>query len=66
MPLLDNKPIDPFATELILMEQGPAVYGGDSRIRDRSDAENDAPWARQAQNLARVFWPFRHAGARWS
>lgn len=50
--LLDNKPLDRFATELILMEGSPR-YGGTAGFAVAS--ENDAPLAAKAQNLSLAF-----------
>ena len=50
--LLDNKPLDRFATELILME-GSQRYGGTAGFAVAT--ENDAPLAAKAQNLALAF-----------
>jgi len=50
--LLDNKPLDRFATELILME-GSQRYGGTAGFAIAS--ENDAPLAAKAQNLGLAF-----------
>jgi hypothetical protein len=50
--LLDNKPLDRFATELILME-GSTRYGGTAGFAVAS--ENDAPLAAKAQNLGLAF-----------
>ncbi len=50
--LLDNKPLDRFATELILME-GSQRYGGTAGFAVAT--ENDAPLAAKAQNLGLAF-----------
>jgi hypothetical protein len=50
--LLDNKPLDRFASELILME-GSQRYGGTAGFSVAT--ENDAPLAAKAQNLALAF-----------
>ena len=59
--LLDNKPLDRFATELILME-GSQRYGGTAGFAVAS--ENDAPLAAKAQNLALAFLAFDMRCAR--
>jgi hypothetical protein len=50
--LLDNKPIDRFATELVLME-GSLRYGGPAGFSMAS--QNDAPMAAKANILASAF-----------
>lgn len=50
--MLDNKPIDRFATELIMME-GSKYYGGPAGFGMAS--QNDAPMAAKAQVLAKAF-----------
>ena len=50
--LLDNKPIDRFATELVLME-GSLRYGGTAGFSMAS--QNDAPMAAKANILASAF-----------
>ena len=59
--LLDNKPLDRFATELILME-GSSRYGGPAGFAIAS--ENDAPLAAKAQNLGLAFLAFDMRCAR--
>jgi hypothetical protein len=59
--LLDNKPLDRFATELILME-GSARYGGTAGFAVAT--ENDAPLAAKAQNVALAFLAFDMRCAR--
>lgn len=59
--LLDNKPLDRFATELVLME-GSQRYGGTAGFAVAS--ENDAPLAAKAQNLALAFLAFDMRCAR--
>jgi hypothetical protein len=59
--LLDNKPLDRFATELILME-GSMRYGGTAGFAVAS--ENDAPLAAKAQNLGLAFLAFDMRCAR--
>jgi hypothetical protein len=59
--LLDNKPIDRFATELILME-GSQRYGGTAGFGVAT--ENDAPLAAKAQNLGLAFLAFDMRCAR--
>lgn len=59
--LLDNKPLDRFATELILME-GSTRYGGTAGFAVAS--ENDAPLAAKAQNLGLTFLAFDMRCAR--
>ncbi|HMC10438.1 MAG TPA: DUF1553 domain-containing protein, partial [Pirellulaceae bacterium] len=59
--LLDNKPLDRFATELILME-GSSRYGGTAGFAVAS--ENDAPLAAKAQNLGLAFLAFDMRCAR--
>jgi hypothetical protein len=59
--LLDNKPLDRFATELILME-GSARYGGTAGFAVAS--ENDAPLAAKAQNIGLAFLAFDMRCAR--
>ena len=59
--LLDNKPLDRFATELILME-GSQRYGGTAGFAVAT--ENDAPLAAKAQNLALAFLAFDMRCAR--
>ena len=59
--LLDNKPLDRFATELILME-GSTRYGGTAGFAVAS--ENDAPLAAKAQNLGLAFLAFDMRCAR--
>jgi hypothetical protein len=59
--LLDNKPLDRFATELILMEGSPR-YGGTAGFAVAT--ENDAPLAAKAQNLALAFLAFDMRCAR--
>ncbi len=49
---LDNKPLDRFATELVLME-GSTRYGGPAGFALAT--ENDAPLAAKAQNLGLAF-----------
>ena len=50
--LLDNKPLDRFATELVLME-GSRYYGGPAGFAMAT--ENDAPLAEKANVLAKAF-----------
>jgi hypothetical protein len=50
--LLDNKPIDRFATELVMME-GSTVYGGPAGFGMAT--QNDAPMAEKAHVLAKAF-----------
>ena len=50
--LLDHKPLDRFATELILME-GSKYYGGPAGFAMAT--ENDAPFAEKANVLAKAF-----------
>lgn len=50
--LLDNKPFDRFATELVMM-QGSSVYGGPAGFGIAS--QNDAPMAEKAHVLAKAF-----------
>jgi hypothetical protein len=59
--LLDNKPLDRFVTELILME-GSVRYGGTAGFSIAS--ENDAPLAAKAQNLGLAFLAFDMRCAR--
>ncbi len=59
--LLDNKPLDRFATELILME-GSTRYGGTAGFAVAS--ENDAPLAAKAQNIGLAFLAFDMRCAR--
>ena len=59
--LLDNKPLDRFATELILME-GSQRYGGTAGFAIAT--ENDAPLAAKAQNLGLAFLAFDMRCAR--
>ncbi|MDX1946847.1 MAG: DUF1553 domain-containing protein [Pirellulaceae bacterium] len=59
--LLDNKPLDRFATELILMEGSPR-YGGSAGFEIAS--ENDAPLAAKAQNISLAFLAFDMRCAR--
>jgi Protein of unknown function (DUF1553)/Protein of unknown function (DUF1549) len=59
--LLDNKPLDRFATELVLME-GSQRYGGTAGFAIAS--ENDAPLAAKAQNLGLAFLAFDMRCAR--
>lgn len=59
--LLDNKPLDRFATELILME-GSTRYGGTAGFAIAS--ENDAPLAAKAQNIGLAFLAFDMRCAR--
>ena len=59
--LLDNKPLDRFATELILME-GSERYGGTAGFAIAS--ENDAPLAVKAQNIGLAFQAFDMRCAR--
>ncbi|MEX2175725.1 MAG: DUF1553 domain-containing protein [Pirellulaceae bacterium] len=59
--LLDNKPFDRFATELILMEGSPR-YGGPAGFAVAT--ENDAPLAAKAQNLSLAFLAFDMRCAR--
>lgn len=59
--LLDNKPIDRFATELMLME-GSQRYGGTAGFAVAT--ENDAPLAAKAQNLGLAFLAFDMRCAR--
>ena len=59
--LLDNKPLDRFATELILME-GSQRYGGPAGFAVAT--ENDAPLAAKAQNLGLAFLAFDMRCAR--
>lgn len=59
--LLDNKPLDRFATELILME-GSTRYGGTAGFAVAT--ENDAPLAAKAQNLGLAFLAFDMRCAR--
>ena len=59
--LLDNKPLDRFATELILMEGTPR-YGGTAGFAIAT--ENDAPLAAKAQNLGLAFLGFDMRCAR--
>jgi len=59
--LLDNKPLDRFATELILME-GSQRYGGTAGFAVAT--ENDAPLAAKAQNLGLAFLAFDMRCAR--
>jgi hypothetical protein len=49
---LDNKPMDRFATELVMME-GSAYYGGPAGFGMAS--ENDVPMAQKAQIVAQAF-----------
>jgi len=58
---LDNKPLDRFATELIMME-GSTRYGGPAGFAVAS--ENDAPLAAKAQNLGLAFLAFDMRCAR--
>ncbi|MCE9526841.1 MAG: DUF1553 domain-containing protein [Planctomycetales bacterium] len=50
--LLDNKPIDQFATELVMME-GSVYYGGPAGFGMAT--ENDVPLAEKASILAKAF-----------
>lgn len=50
--LLDNKPVDRFATELVMME-GSLYYGGPAGFAMAT--ENDAPLAEKANILAKAF-----------
>jgi hypothetical protein len=50
--LLDNKPVDRFATELVMME-GSTYYGGPAGFAMAT--ENDAPLAEKANILAKAF-----------
>lgn len=59
--LLDNKPLDRFATELVLME-GSTRYGGTAGFAMAS--ENDAPLAAKAQNIGLAFLAFDMRCAR--
>jgi len=59
--LLDNKPLDRFATELIMME-GSTRYGGPAGFAVAS--ENDAPLAAKAQNIGLAFLGFDMRCAR--
>src|SRR5205085_4453172 len=59
--LLDNKPLDRFATELILME-GSTRYGGTAGFAVAS--ENAAPLATKAQNIGLAFLAFDMRCAR--
>ncbi len=59
--LLDNKPLDRFATELVMME-GSTRYGGPAGFAVAS--ENDAPLAAKAQNLGLAFLAFDMRCAR--
>jgi hypothetical protein len=59
--LLDNKPFDRFATELVLME-GSQRYGGPAGFAVAT--ENDAPLAAKAQNLGLAFLAFDMRCAR--
>ncbi len=59
--LLDNKPLDRFATELVLME-GSTRYGGTAGFAIAS--ENDAPLAAKAQNIGLAFLAFDMRCAR--
>jgi hypothetical protein len=59
--LLDNKPLDRFATELILME-GSTRYGGTAGFAVAT--ENDAPLAAKAQNIGLAFLAFDMRCAR--
>jgi hypothetical protein len=59
--LLDNKPLDRFATELILMEGSPR-YGGPAGFEMAT--ENDAPLAAKAQNISLAFLAFDMRCAR--
>jgi hypothetical protein len=59
--LLDNKPLDRFVTELILME-GSTRYGGTAGFAVAS--ENDAPLAAKAQNISLAFLAFDMRCAR--
>jgi hypothetical protein len=59
--LLDNKPLDRFVTELVLME-GSARYGGTAGFAIAS--ENDAPLAAKAQNIGLAFLAFDMRCAR--
>jgi hypothetical protein len=59
--LLDNKPFDRFATELVLME-GSTRYGGPAGFALAT--ENDAPLAAKAQNLGLAFLGFDMRCAR--
>lgn len=58
---LDNKPLDRFATELILME-GSTRYGGTAGFAVAT--ENDAPLAAKAQNIGLAFLGFDMRCAR--
>ncbi|MEY2408172.1 MAG: hypothetical protein QOF48_842 [Verrucomicrobiota bacterium] len=57
----DNKPMDRFATELILMEGSP-YYGGPAGFGMASD--NDVPMAQKAQILAQAFMGMQMQCAR--
>jgi hypothetical protein len=59
--LLDNKPFDRFATELVLMK-GSMRYGGPAGFAVAT--ENDAPLAAKAQNLGLAFLAFDMRCAR--
>jgi hypothetical protein len=59
--LVDNKPLDRFATELIMME-GSTRYGGPAGFAVAS--ENDAPLAAKAQNIGLAFLGFDMRCAR--
>ncbi|MEX2138137.1 MAG: DUF1553 domain-containing protein [Pirellulales bacterium] len=50
--LLDNKPLDRFATDLVMME-GSKVYGGPAGFGMAT--QNDAPMAEKAHVLAKAF-----------
>ncbi len=58
---LDNKPVDRFATELVLME-GSKFFGGTAGFAMAS--QNDAPMAAKAQILTRAFLGMDMACAR--
>ncbi len=57
----DNKPMDRFATELILMEGSP-YYGGPAGFSMASD--NDVPMAQKAQIVAQAFMGMQMQCAR--